>query len=60
MKYKMEIELDLCGNFDGSEAEEIKWFIDNILMGETGGLILHSNYIGESIGTVKGVKMKGC
>ena len=54
----MCIELD----FDETEIYEDKmgkdWFLNFILLGSKGELVLHSNYIGESIGTVKGLSLE--
>ncbi len=39
----------------GDDQESIEWFTKNILFGED--LILHSNEIGDSIGTIKITKV---
>ena len=52
MKIKMLVEVD-C-DLAGTEVEEKRWFMDNVLLNrtESGGLILHSNEIGDMLGPV--------
>ena len=40
------------GVFDGTSQEEIDWFNDEVL-GDQDGLLLHSNEVGDTVGTVK-------
>ena len=51
MKLKVELEIDLGDNFiNENDIEEKVWLFETLLTKEE--LILHSNYIGESIGTI--------
>lgn len=44
----------------GDDPESIDWFVCDILMGGCGeDLILHSNEIGDEVGTVRCVKVEG-
>lgn len=53
-KIKMLIELDYGDRmFDEDEPEEVEWFEQNILLGDSGQLLLHSNELGDSLGPVK-------
>ena len=57
-KLKLEIELEYNDKImHGDDQESIDWFYDDILIGETGLLILHSNEIGDCIGKVKVLKI---
>ena len=52
MKLTLTIELTFDANaMHGDDPEEREWFFDTILLGEE--LILHSNEIGDTVGTVK-------
>lgn len=56
MKIELLIEVDLSSfAFDVKNEESIKYFKNNVLLNKTedGGLVLHSNEIGDEIGTVK-------
>lgn len=53
-KIVLEIELDYPESIHGDDPEAFMWFRDEILLGGSGeDLILHSNEIGDEIGTVK-------
>ena len=55
MKLKVELEIDLGDNFiNENNIEEKLWLFETILTKEE--LILHSNDIGESIGTITSIK----
>ena len=55
MKLKVELEIDLGDNFiNENDIEEKEWLFETILIKEE--LILHSNDIGESIGTITSIK----
>ena len=55
MKLKVELEIDLGDNFiNENDIEEKVWLFETILTKEE--LILHSNNIGESIGTITSIK----
>jgi len=60
---KLEIELTYDDDFmHDNEPESIKWFVDDILINELTedgkpNLILHSNELGDEIGTVKVLKI---
>jgi len=52
MKIKLLIELDTDLLNEGMEPEEIRFFYNDILSPEM-GMVLHSNWIAETAGTVK-------
>lgn len=55
-KLILEIELDYPETIHGDDPEAFLWFRDSILLGagdEGSELVLHSNEIGDEIGTVK-------
>jgi len=53
-KIKLVIELEYDAHImHGEDPDGVKWF-DSILYG--GGLVLHSNEIGDEIGTVRVIK----
>ena len=55
MKLKVELEIDLGDNFiNENDIEEKVWLFETILTKEE--LILHSNDIGDSIGTITSIK----
>ena len=55
MKLKVELEIDLGDNFiNENDIEEKVWLFETLLTKEE--LILHSNDIGESIGTITSIK----
>ena len=52
MQLTLTIELTFDENaMHGNDQEEREWFYNTILLGEE--LILHSNEIGDTVGTVK-------
>lgn len=55
MKIQMTIEVELDDSVYSSEADELLWLENEILVGD-GNLILHSNEIGDEVGVVKSVK----
>lgn len=55
-KIKMMIELEYDADLHhGEDKSSIDWFGQSVLMNDTedGGLILHSNEIGDEVGRVK-------
>lgn len=57
-KLRLEIELEYDATImhaDDNDSEAKRWFFEDILLNpsEEGELILHSNSIGDEIGTVK-------
>ena len=52
MKLLMTIEVE-CDNCYSPEITELDWLINDILLNPEDQLILHSNDIGDEIGTVK-------
>ena len=53
MKIRMEIELDYNADTQhGNDEDSRKWFYGEILSGDRGKLLLHSNEIGDTIGKV--------
>lgn len=50
MKIRMMVELDYPEG-ERMEKDEKRWFMENVLLDKS-GLLLHSNEIGDSIGTV--------
>jgi hypothetical protein len=57
---RLEIELTYDGDImHGDDVEAIEWFRYHILMGAEGKLLLHSNEIGDEIGTVRGLRILG-
>lgn len=55
-KIKMMIELEYDDDiYHGEDKSSIDWFGQSVLMNDTedGGLILHSNEIGDEVGRVK-------
>lgn len=59
MKIKLEIELDYDADLHHAEDNIAReWFFNEVLCGQKrDDLILHSNEIGDSIGTVKVLKI---
>ncbi len=56
MKLKLEVEIEYEEDLmHGEDEDAIAWFHDQVLLNPRPdeGLILHSNYIGDEIGTVK-------
>ena len=57
-KIKMIVEIEYNEKImHGDCQEETNWFCEEILLGEKGLLLLHSNELGDNIGTVKGLKI---
>lgn len=55
MKIKLTIEVELEDGYSlHSDEEEKMWFENEVLVGD-GSLLLHSNEIGDTVGTVKKV-----
>ena len=51
MKIKLEIELDYDEKImHGDDEDAIRWFYEEVLGGP---LVLHSNEIGDEVGTIK-------
>ena len=46
----VEVEYDAVG-MHGDEPESKRWFMENVLL-DKAGLLLHSNEIGDTVGTV--------
>lgn len=54
MKLKMLVELNCDNNFiDFTDKEEKDWFYNDILKSKRKDLFLHSNEIGDEVGTIK-------
>lgn len=57
-KIRLEIELEYDEELmHNDDQEAIDWFHNDILIGENGLLLLHSNEIGDGIGKVKGIRI---
>jgi hypothetical protein len=55
---RMEIDLEYDSDtITGDDPEAVEWFYRDILIGERGLLVLHSNEIGYTIGNVKGIRI---
>jgi len=53
-KIRLEIELEYDENImHGDDPQAIEWFFEDILQDQNGELLLHSNEIGDTIGTVR-------
>lgn len=55
-KVQMLVELDYdAETMHSDDTASKRWFMEDILLNNTedGGLVLHSNEIGDSVGTVK-------
>lgn len=55
-KLILEVELEYDDEaMHGNDTDDIAWFMDDVLMndGEDTGLVLHSNEIGDKVGTIK-------
>lgn len=60
-KLMLEVELEYDDQImPGDDEESVAWFWNNVLLypGEEGGLILHSNEIGDEVGTIKVLKVR--
>lgn len=54
MKVRMLIELDYDADMmHGDDTRSIAWFRNEIISGERGQLLLHSNEIGDEVGSVR-------
>ena len=54
MKIKMLVELDCDNNYiDFKDKEEKEWLYNHILKSKRKDLFLHSNEIGDEVGTIK-------
>ena len=53
----LTIELTYNDGFLCEDAEARQWFYNEILSGDKGGLVLHSNTYGDEIGTVKVIRL---
>jgi len=54
---RMEIEMRYDAELmHGDDEESIAWFLDEILSGEYGQLLMYSNEIGDTIGSVKVIR----
>jgi len=59
MKLILTIELDVDEVFYGTSKEEINWLKNGILFDECKeGLYLHSNEIGDEVGSIKVLKIE--
>lgn len=58
---RLEIELTYDADLMyGDDADGLTWFYDEVLLDlDNEGLILHSNMVGEEIGTVKIISIQG-
>ena len=53
MKINLLVELDYdADTMHGTDLEAIQWFREVVLNGTKGELILHSNEIGDEVGTI--------
>jgi hypothetical protein len=57
-KIYLAIELEYDDEImHGESKEDQDWFVNKILIGEEGLLLLHSNEIGDSVGKVRGLRV---
>ena len=57
-KVKMVIELEYDDEvMHHDDKEAIDWFYNEILLGKGGLLLLHSNEIGDHVGSVEGIEI---
>lgn len=55
---KLEIELEYDDELmHGNDDEATDWFNNEILIGDKGLLLLHSNEIGDCVGKVRGLRL---
>lgn len=54
----IELEYD-AKTLHGNDIESKDWFYNDCLLGEDGDLILWSNVIGDSVGSVRVLKIEG-
>lgn len=53
-KILMTVELDYdADDFHGDDEIAIAWFFEEILSDENGELLLHSNEIGDTVGSIR-------
>ena len=58
-KLKMLVELEYDENMiHPNEPEAVDWFENDILLGDDGELLLHSNGIGDTIGSISVLKLR--
>ena len=59
-KIRMEVELEYSEIMHGNDPESIGCFYEEILLhpSKDGGLILHSNEIGDEVGVIRVLKVK--
>ena len=58
IKIKMVIELEYDDKLmHDTDQEAVDWFNNDILLGKKGKLLLHSNEIGDSVGSVVGLEI---
>jgi hypothetical protein len=55
MRIRLTIEVEVEDVFSFNEEDEKLWFENEVLIGD-GSLMLHSNEIGDCVGTIKKVK----
>ena len=59
VKVKMLVELEYDPSvMHGPDPHAAAWFFNEILQGKDGGLLLHSNEIGGTIGTIRVIKIE--
>jgi len=58
MNIKLLIELEYDEDIHGDDEDGIYWFKNSILTGTNGILLLHSNELGETIGSVNVLEIK--
>lgn len=57
-KLRLEIELEYDDELmHSNDKVAIKWFHEEILLGDSGLLLLHSNELGDNVGKVRGIKI---
>ena len=60
-KLMLEVELEYNDEtMHGNDEDSIAWFWNEVLLypGGDGGLVLHSNLIGDEVGTIKVLKVR--
>jgi len=60
-KLLLEVELEYDDeNMHTTDEDSVAWFWNEVLLypGEDGGLVLHSNEIGDEVGTIKVLKVR--
>ena len=57
-RIRFEAELDYDGDLICGDDEESKeWFLNQILGNQCGDLILHSNDVGDTVGTIRLIRI---